>query len=103
MLKTYRDKLERASTPPIDFENGLRVQAQISLLETLYIYALDEEGESMNKKYEEMRNGLIKFRDSEKTKKDYFDFIITCVKCLRQGDGLLWSEVNEIIDEVIEK
>lgn len=43
MLKVYRERLERASIPPIDYVLGMRTQAQISILEDLYFYALQEE------------------------------------------------------------
>ncbi|MFA6176341.1 MAG: hypothetical protein WC765_07165 [Phycisphaerae bacterium] len=46
MLRVYRERLEKLSTPPIDYVEGVRVSAQISILETLYIYAQQEDTES---------------------------------------------------------
>ena len=40
MLKIYRERLESASRQPIDFIGGLRAQAQIDILELLYIHAV---------------------------------------------------------------
>ena len=42
MLKVYREKLEKINNPPIDYVEGLRVSAQISVLENLYYYAQQE-------------------------------------------------------------
>jgi hypothetical protein len=43
MLQVYRERLEKAQRPPIDHALGLQTQAQIAILESLYIYALQEE------------------------------------------------------------
>ena len=43
MLKVYRERLERAQRPPIDHVLGLQTEAQIAVLENLYIYAVQEE------------------------------------------------------------
>ena len=42
MLEVYREKLEMASTPPIEYDKGVRLQAQISILEHLYILAISD-------------------------------------------------------------
>jgi len=43
MLKVYRERLEKANRPPIDHVLGLQTEAQIAILESLYIYVLQEE------------------------------------------------------------
>ena len=43
MLIVYRERLEKANTPPIDHVLGMQTEAQISILETLLIYAMIEE------------------------------------------------------------
>jgi hypothetical protein len=48
MLKVYRERLEKAQRPPIDHVLGMQTEAQISILESLYIYALQEEGRAKN-------------------------------------------------------
>lgn len=45
MLKVYRERLEKVNRPPIDYVLGIETQAQITILEMLYIYALQEEEE----------------------------------------------------------
>ena len=42
MLKVYREKLERVNIQPIDYMEGVRLSAQIALLENLYYYAHQE-------------------------------------------------------------
>lgn len=44
LLKVYRKKLEEINIPPIDYMEGIRVNAIIGILEHLYVYALQEEG-----------------------------------------------------------
>ena len=39
MLMIYRERLKSASIPPIDYAQGVRLSAQIELLETLDHYA----------------------------------------------------------------
>ncbi len=47
MLQVYRERLEKAQRPPIDHVLGIQTQAQIAILESLYIYALQEEGRGL--------------------------------------------------------
>ena len=49
MLKVCRERLEKAQRPPIDHVLGLQTEAQISVLENLYIYAVQEEGRANNR------------------------------------------------------
>ena len=39
MLSVYREKLEKAQIPPIDYVACIRLEAQINLLENLWFYA----------------------------------------------------------------
>jgi hypothetical protein len=64
MLKVYRECLEKAQRPPIDHVLGLQTEAQISILESLYIYALQEGGRGLTQRepdaYDErIHNGKI--------------------------------------------
>ena len=43
MLKVYRERLEKAQRPPIDHVLGIQTEAQIAILESLLIYAMQEE------------------------------------------------------------
>lgn len=43
MLKVYRERLEKAQRPPIDHVLGIQTEAQIAILESLYIYVMQEE------------------------------------------------------------
>lgn len=42
MLDVYRGKLEKANVPPIDYVEGMRLSAKISILEDLFSYAHHE-------------------------------------------------------------
>ena len=48
MLNVYRERLEKAQRPPIDYVLGMQTEAQIAILESLYIYALQEEARANN-------------------------------------------------------
>jgi len=56
----------------------------------------------MNKK-EKFKNAVEIFKNSEQTSEDYLNLIIVSISVLRFGDGLLWSDIEEILNEVINK
>ena len=58
----------------------------------------------MKTKEERLREVIIEFKNSQQLVRDYMK-LFTVVHCvLKQGDGLLWTHVNEILrDEVIEE
>ena len=41
------------------------------------------------------------FKDSVQTKDDYMDLFIAVHRSLRQGSGLVWSQIDEILEEVL--
>lgn len=43
MLQVYRERLEKANQYPINYVLGMQTEAQIAVLESLYIYVLQEE------------------------------------------------------------
>jgi len=43
MLSIYREKLEKANIPPVDYVAGIRLEGQIDLLENLYYYARQQQ------------------------------------------------------------
>ncbi len=50
MLKVYRERLEKAQRPPIDHVLGIQTEAQIAILESLYIYVMQEEGRGLTQR-----------------------------------------------------
>lgn len=45
----------------------------------------------------------IKDLQANGTSESYLNFLVVGSRLTRQGDGMLWSEVKEIIDRVIGK
>ena len=54
-----------------------------------------------NDKTERMREAIIKFRDSDQEVSDYLYLFMVVSRVTRQGSGLLWSDINEILQEEI--
>jgi hypothetical protein len=50
-------------------------------------------------KYERFVEGVKTFRKSNQTEQDLFNLIVISTSVLRQGDGLLWSDIEEGITE----
>lgn len=42
------------------------------------------------------------FRGSSQTAEDYYAFVITTKRVLEQGDGIVWSDVTEILGQEFE-
>ena len=55
----------------------------------------------MQNKTERLREAIIKFRKSDQEVHDYMSLFIVVHAVLRQGSGLLWSDVNEVLAEEI--
>jgi len=55
----------------------------------------------MISKKERLETAIRKFRDSKQTALDYMDLFVAVHTVLKQGDGLVWSQVNEIVKEVL--
>jgi hypothetical protein len=54
----------------------------------------------MNKK-EKFKQAIEEFRNSKQTTEDYLKFISISEQVLRQGDGLTWTSIKEILEEVL--
>ena len=52
-------------------------------------------------KMDYFRGADQEFRDSDQDVDDYFNLIFKSNQCLRQGSGLLWSDIKDILDEVL--
>lgn len=56
----------------------------------------------MNKK-EQFKQAVEEFKNSEQTAQDYLNLIQVSRSVLAQGSGLLWSDVEDTLQEVIGK
>jgi hypothetical protein len=54
----------------------------------------------MNKK-EKFKEAVEEFRNSKQTTEDYLKLISISVQVLRQGDGLTWTSIEEILEEIL--
>ena len=58
----------------------------------------------MKTKEERLRDAIILFNNSQQLVNDYMNLFIAAHCVLKQGDGLLWSDVKEILrDEIGEE
>jgi len=54
----------------------------------------------VNKK-ELLEKGVKVFKDSEQKTDDYMQLFLVVRKVLQPADGLLWSTIKEVLDEVL--
>lgn len=55
----------------------------------------------MENKIEYFRRVVTNFRDSDQLISDYMALIIASVKVTQQGSGLVWSEIESVLREVL--
>jgi hypothetical protein len=53
-------------------------------------------------KKERFRDALIKFKESSHSVEDYIDFIYISNFVLKPDAGLLWSQIEDILKEVLQ-
>jgi len=56
----------------------------------------------LDKKYV-LAKAITEFKNSEQTRFDYMKLFIAANSALKQGSGLLWSDINSILGEVLDK
>jgi len=54
-------------------------------------------------KVEYFRQKLQYFLQSEKGVIDFMEFIQACHKVLAQGDGLVWSQIRDVLEQEIKQ
>ena len=69
---------------------------------TIEILMSDEDRERLAKekftgKQAVLEEALVAFRDSTQRTDDYMNLFLAVQRVLRQGDGLLWSDVEEVV------
>ena len=52
-------------------------------------------------KQEKLKQAIIYFEQQDRGVQDYMELFSVVRYCLAQGDGLLWSHVREVLEEVI--
>jgi hypothetical protein len=58
----------------------------------------------MENKIDIFRNAIECFRETETPNTvDYINFISSMNMCFRQGDGILYSDAKEILDDVLDE
>jgi hypothetical protein len=62
----------------------------------------ESEDESMRDKKDVLKIAITKFKNSKKTKASYMNLFIAVHNSLRQGDGLVWSDVDKILEDVLD-
>lgn len=55
----------------------------------------------MESKQIRLRNAIIKFKESDQTAEDYFNLFVTVHGALQFGHGLLWTDVEAILQKEI--
>lgn len=55
----------------------------------------------METKKEQLKKAIEEFRKSDQNKKDYMNLIVVSHRVLKQGSGLLWSDVEEVLEDVL--
>jgi hypothetical protein len=54
-------------------------------------------------KQEKLKKALEKFIESEKSSKDYIDLFVEFHYSIRPDNGLIWSQVEEILKDTVDK
>lgn len=61
-----------------------------------------EWGVFVGDKKERLKNAIEVFEKSEHTTEDYMNLFYIVARSVSQGDGLLWSTVEEVVNDVLQ-
>lgn len=54
-------------------------------------------------KKEQFKQAVATFKESQQTSEDYMELLRVSASVLRQGGGLMWSDVEAVLQEVVDK